>query len=152
MPNEIKLKNIAPANFTITLAGLPSGSARASASVDNSITDYPVAIVDLKITSGAIAPTAGALYEIYLLRHNGTIGDDGWVGTDAPITIENAPMLGTIVVTATAAKAFYGKFDTSNFILGSTWGIAVKNTSGQALSATEADHIKSYRYHIPEIQ
>ena len=152
MPNEIKLKNIAPANFTITLAGLASGSARASASVDNSITDYPVAIVDLKIVSGAVAPTAGTLYEVYLLRHNGTIGDDGWVGTDSVIIIENAPMLGTIVVTATAAKAFTGKFDTSNFILGSTWGIAVKNASGQALSATEADHIKSYRYHIPEIQ
>ena len=152
MANEIKSKNIAPANFTITLAGLANGSAQASASVDNSITDYPVAIVDLKIVSGAVAPTAGTLYEVYLLRHNGTIGDDGWVGTDAPITIENAPMLGTIVVTATAAKAFTGEFDTSNFILGSTWGIAVKNASGQALSATEADHIKSYRYHVPEIQ
>ncbi|MFH0972752.1 MAG: hypothetical protein V1768_02035, partial [Patescibacteria group bacterium] len=113
MANEIKLKDIASANITITLANLANGSARASASLDNSITDYPAAIIFLKVTSGAVAPTAGTLYEIYLLKYNGTMGTDGWVGTDTAIVIENAPMLGTIVVTATAAKAFYGEFDTT---------------------------------------
>ncbi|MBU1871168.1 hypothetical protein KKF17_03570 [Patescibacteria group bacterium] len=153
MASEIKLKDIAVANFTITLAGLANGSARASVSIDNSTTDYPMAMVHLKITSGAVAPTAGALYEVYLLRYNGTIGTDGWVGTDTAIVIENAPMLGTIVVTATAAKAFYGEFDTTAIgILGATWGIAVKNSSGQAISATETDHIKTYKSYVPEIQ
>lgn len=153
MANEIKLKNIASANFTITLAGLANGSARASASVDNSTTDYPFALVQLRITSGATAPTAGTLYEIYLLRRDANIGTDGWAGTDAAITIENAPMLGTIVVTATAAKAFYGEFDTTVLgALGPTVGIAVKNSSGQAFSATEADHIKDYTFMVPEIQ
>lgn len=159
MANEIRLKNIAGANFTITLAdgtaGLASGSARASASVDNSLTDYPGAWISLRITSGATAPTAGALYEVYLLQHNGTIGTDGWVGTNAPITIQNAPLIGTITVTATAATAFFAvKLDTavSGGGLGTTWGIAIKNASGQAISATAADHIASYEYYVPEVQ
>ena len=153
MASEIKLKDIARATFTITLASLATNSARASASVDNSVTDYPAAIVNLKITSGATAPTAGALYEVYLLRYDGVIGTDGWTGIDAAITIENAPLLGTIVVTATASKAFYAEFDTSVLgALGRTWGIAVKNASGQALDATEANHIKGYSYYVPEVQ
>jgi len=152
MPNEIKLKDIAVATFTITLASLATGSARASASVDNSTTDYPGANVFLKIVSGAVAPTAGTLYEVYLLKHDGTIGTDGWAGIDAAIIIENAPMLATIVVTATTAKAFYVEIDTACMgDLGATWGIAVKNSSGQALSATETDHRKAYKYYVPEI-
>ena len=153
MANEIKVKNIAVANITISLAGLTSGSARASASLDNSVTDYPGAKISLKITSGAVAPTAGALYEMYLLRHNGTMGTDGWAGTDVAITIENAPIIGTIVVTATAAKAFYVEVDTTSAgILGATWGIAIKNASGQTLSTTEGDHLKTVEYYVPEIQ
>lgn len=153
MANEIKLKDITLANFTITLASLANGSARASASVNNSINRYPAAIVHLKITSNAVAPTAGSIYEVYLLRRDEVLGTDGWAGTDAAIIIENAPMLGTIVVTATADKAFYGEFDTSVIgALGINWGIAIKNSSGQAISSTENNHIKNYKSYVPEIQ
>uniref|UniRef100_A0A6M3IYH8 Uncharacterized protein n=1 Tax=viral metagenome TaxID=1070528 RepID=A0A6M3IYH8_9ZZZZ len=152
MPSEIRQKDIASANFTMTLASLLNGSARQSTLVSNS-SDYPAALIGLKITSGATAPTAGSLYSVYLLRDIGTVVDDGAGASDTAITIENAPLLGTIVVTATINKAFYGVFDTWSLgPLGPTFGIAVKNSSGQALNATEANHVKEYIFYVPEIQ
>ena len=152
MANEIRTKDIASAGFTITLASLADASARQSTLLTNS-SNYPAALIHLKITSGGVAPTVGSVYEVYLLRSDGTIADDNAGASDAAITIENAALLGTIVVTATTAKAFYGVFDTSTLgPLGSSWGIAIKNETGQALSSTEADHDKNYVYYIPEVQ
>jgi len=152
MPNEIRTKDIASAGFTITLASLATGSARQSTMVTNT-NDYPAALVYMQISSGGVAPTAGTLYEIYLLRSDGTIADDAAGASDAAITIENAPLLGTIIVTATADKKFYGVFDTALLgPLGSSWGIAVKNSSGQSLDATGVDHDANYSYYLPEVQ
>lgn len=152
MANEIRTKVIASAGFTITLASLANGSARQSTLISNS-SNYPAALVHLKIKSGAAAPTAGTVYEVYLLRSDGTIADDGAGASDAAITIENAPLLGTIVVTATTAKNFYGVFDTAPLgPLGSSWGIAVKNSTGNALDSTEGNHDYNYVYYTPEVQ
>lgn len=153
MANAILTKNVAAAGFTITLASLASGSARQSTLLDNSTSDYPAALVHLKLKSNGSAPTAGAVYEVYLLRSDGAIADDAAGASDAAITIENAPLLGTIVVTATTNKLFYGVFDTSPYgPLGPTWGIAIKNSSGQALHATEGDMDYNYTYYYPEVQ
>jgi hypothetical protein len=153
MANQINTKNIAVAALTLTLASLANGSARQSTIVDNSSTDYPAALLYIRIKSSASGPTAGNVYEIYLLRGDATVRDDGAGASDAGITIENAPLLGTIIVTNTANKNFYGVFDTSALgPLGPEWGIAVKNNSGQALSATESDHYYKYGYYVPEIQ
>jgi len=153
MANQINTKNIAVAAFTITLASLANGSARQSTLLDNSTTDYPAALIYLKIESGGSAPTAGNVYEVYLIRGDGTTRDDGAGATDAGITIENAPLLGTIVVTASTNKNFYGVFDTAPLgPLGPEWGIAIKNSSGQALNATEGNHYYKYGYYVSEIQ
>lgn len=153
MANQINTKNIASAAFTITLASLANATARQSTLVDNSATDYPAAIVYIRIKSGAGAPTVGTLYEIYLLRGDATLRDDAAGASDAAITIENAPLLGTIVVTASANKNFYGVFDTASLgVLGPEWGIAVKNSSGQTVSTTEGDHDYNYVYYVPEVQ
>ena len=152
MPNEITIKDISSANFTITLASLADAAGRQSDMITNS-NDYPAALVGLKITSGASAPTNGTPYLIYLLRDIGTVVDDGAGSSDAAITIENAPLLGSIRVTNDASKAFYGIFDTWRLgPLGPTWGIAVVNESGQALNSTEGNHVKEYVYYIPEQQ
>jgi len=152
MANEISTKDIAAASFTVTLASLANGSARQSTMITNT-SNYPGAIVHLKIESGGTGPTAGALYEVYLLRGDGTTRTDGAGASDSAITIENAPLLGTIVVTNTANKFFYGEFDTAPLgPLGNDWGIAIKNASGQALHATEGNHLKTYVYYVPEVQ
>lgn len=153
MANEIPTKDIAEGSFTITLASLANNAGRSSASISNS-SDYPAAIVSLKIRSGGTTPTADTVYQVYLLRDTGTIASDGWGGSDAAFTPLNAVLMGTIKVTADINTDFYGAdFDTSDFgPLGPTWGIAIYNASGQALNATEGNHAKHYIYYVPEVQ
>jgi hypothetical protein len=134
--------------FTITLATLAAAAGRQSTMIDNSIDLFYAALVSLRIRSGGAAPTAGMVYEVYLLRGDGTIRDDGAGASDAALTVENAPLLGTIVVTANASKDFYGVFDTApHGPLGSEWGIAVVNATDQALDGTESNHVKGYTYY-----
>lgn len=156
MANAILTKTATKATFTCTLASLASGSARQSTMINNS-GNYPAAIVYLKIKSSGTGPTVGLTYDVYLLRgddaSSSTYRTDGAGASDAAITIENAKILGSIVVTNTANKVFYGEFDTFPLgPLGPEWGIAIKNSSGQALNATEGDHFKGYVTYFPEIQ
>ena len=155
MANDIKIATQNGASFTITLASLASGSARQSTMITNTTPGYPGAIIYLKISSGGSAPTAGAVYEVYLLRSDETpsISDDAAGTSDAAITIENAILLDTIVVTATTNKAFYKTIDTiAAGMLGPKWGIAIKNSSGQALHATEGNHLYEYVYYNSQVQ
>ena len=150
--SEIRTKFDASTAFTITLASLANGSARQSTLLTNS-SNRPGALIYVRIKSGTVAPSANSVYEVYLLRSDGTITEDGAGANDASITIENAPLLGTILVTATTTKNFYGVFDTATLgPLGSIWGVAIKNSSGQAFSSTEADHAVRFSYYVPEAQ
>jgi len=154
MANEIRTKLDAVQNFTISLAALASSAARQSTMVANP-NNRGAALIYLKIESGAAAPAAGTIYEVYLLRADsaGTYRSDGAGAADAAITIVNAQILGTIVVTNNANTNFYGDFDTAPLgPLGFSWGIAVKNSTDQALNATEANHLKEYATYLPEIQ
>ena len=57
-----------------------------------------------------------------------TLGSIVFDDADAAITIENAPLLGTLVVTATANKNFQRIFDTAALgKLGTEFGVAVRN-------------------------
>lgn len=154
MANEIRTKFDAVSTFTISLSGLGSNSSRQSTIVTNS-NNRASAIVYMRIRSGNGAPNAGTVYLIYLLRDDGvtTLRTDGAGTTDAAITIVNAQLLGTIVVTNNANTNFYGEFDTAALgPLGPKWGIAVTNQTNQSLDATEGNHIKEYAYYLPEIQ
>jgi hypothetical protein len=154
MANEIRLKPITKATFTITLAGL-AGS-RQSDMIANT-NNYPAALVYFAIESGAGTPTSGTVYEIFLLRGDdpaaSTYRTDGAGDSDAAITIRNAPLIGVIVVLNSANTVFYGEFDTA-FLgpLGPEWGIAIRNSSGQTLNAVEGNHYKGYVYYVPEIE
>jgi hypothetical protein len=124
-------------NITITLAALASGSSRQSNMITNT-NSRPAALIEMDIESGGTAPTNGTTYEIFLLR-----GDDAGNRTDnagasdAAITIENAQLLGTLVVTNTINMHFADIFTTHTFgALGTVWGIAVRNSSGQSLIGT----------------
>lgn len=161
--SSIPLFHQTKGTFTCTLLSLAAAASRQSTMVNNnanptSSRGWPAAIVYIRIKSGAAAPTAGQTYEIYLLRGDDptspTYRSDNAGASDAALTVENAQLLGTIVVTATASKNFYGEFDTSGMgPLGPEWGIAVKNNSGQAFSAgAEADFLKGYVYYVPEGQ
>lgn len=162
----IAIDQITKALFTCQLApgsvGLAAGGARQSTMINNNANPvsgrgYPAALVYIKIKSGAAAPTAGKVYEVYLLRgddpSSSTFRDDAAGASDASIVIENAQLLGTIIVTNSGAKNFYGSFDTAALgPLGPEWGIAIKNATDQALDTTESNHFKGYVYYTPEAQ
>lgn len=141
------------ANFTITLGGLAAGSSRQSTMIANT-NNRASALVMVKIQTGAAAPTTGTVVEIFLLRNDNIISysTDGAGATDAAITINNAQLLGTIVVNNNANAYFYGDFDTAPLgPLGYQWGIAIRNNTDQALNGTEGNFIKEYCYYLPEI-
>lgn len=153
MANEIRTKFDAVSTFTITLAGLAAGSARQSTILTNA-NNRGAAVIYLKIQSGN-APAVGTIYELYLLRDDGitTLRTDNAGAADAAITIGNAQLIGTLVVTNNANTNFTADFDTSPLgPLGPKWGIAVKNSTDQPLNAAEGNHVKEFAYYLPEIQ
>jgi hypothetical protein len=142
--------------FTITLASLANATARQSTVINNSGNKYG-ALVYVELMSGTTAPTASSTYEVYLIRSNTnsspTYRSDNAGASDAAITIENAKCLGVITLTATSNKVFYGEFDTSPLgPLGPEWGIAIRNSSGQTIHATEGNHMTGYTYHRQQVQ
>lgn len=155
MPNAIYTKTVARATMTITLASLANSSTagRQSTMVSNS-TCYPAALVFVKLRTGASAPTAGSVIEVFLLRSDGATRTDGAGASDAALTIENAPLLGVVLVsTNTTAKDLYAEFDTAVLgPLGDSWGIAIRNQSGTTLDSTAGNFIVAYQYYYPEVQ
>jgi uncharacterized membrane protein YeaQ/YmgE (transglycosylase-associated protein family) len=54
-------------------------------------------------------------------------------------------LIGTIVVTNSINTNFFGIFTTANLgVLGAFWGTSIRNSSGQAVNTTEANHRKRY--------
>lgn len=143
MANAILSKFGTKTQLTITLDGLANNGARQSTLVDNSSVKAPSAQLMVCLRSGT-APTAGTTYDVYLIRANDAttpnyVSDKGGA-SDAAITIENAVLLGSVVVTATSNKQFVLDIDTAVVgDLGPAWGIAVKNNAtGQSLAAAIA--------------
>jgi hypothetical protein len=154
MANQIQTKFDAVETFTITLAGLAANASRQSTIVANA-NNRAAAIIYLYLKTGAAAPSAGTCYFIHLLRDDGVTNyrTDNAGAADAAITINNAPLLGTIVVTNSANTVFWGDFDTSPLgPLGPKWGIAIDNGTDQAANGVEASFLKEYAYYYPEIQ
>lgn len=153
MANIIQTKYDARAVMTITLANKGTGVAQQSTLIDNTSLNRPGALIFLRWRSGSSTPTAGTTVGVYLIRKDGTNATDNAGTTDAVITIENAPLLGSIVVTNTTGKDFWGEFDTG--ILGplsGTWGIAVRNNTGTTSDTTGGNFVLAYQTYYPEVQ
>lgn len=146
------MANVTSAAFTITLASLANGSARQSTMISNT-GEYPGVIIYVKLTCNG-TPTANNVATIYLLRGDdatsSTYRTDGAGASDAAITDANMQVLGSMKCAGTLNEVLYGDFDTAPLgPLGPEWGIAVKNSTGVALNATEGNHVKRYSYHLP---
>ena len=134
--------------FTITLASLASSTAGVGrqSTLITGVTAHS-AIIAVQITvSGSANPTANTPIYVYLIRSDGTLADDGAGASDAGITIINAPLLGVLNCSATTQSAVYtGIFDTSVIgVLSPTFGIAIVQSTGQALNATAGNLIAEY--------
>lgn len=142
----------AVANFTITLASLANSAAgvgRQSTLIDNSVNLYQGALISVNLKMGT-TPTANSLIYVYLIRsdkNTTAIIDDAAGTTDAALTVVNAPLLGTLVVSAaTTGLVIKGLFDTRGLgALAPQWGIALVNGSGVALDATAGNHVVSWQ-------
>ncbi len=128
--------------ITITLDSLADAGMRASTAVDNSSTCFLDAMVQLKIVSGASAPTGDKNVLVYAyasadsgVTYSGgaTGSDDGYSGAAGQL-MDNCKLLGIVNVDAanetfesdvfSVASAFAG-------VLPERWGIIVRNQTGQ---------------------
>mgnify|MGYP001594094926 CR=1 FL=1 len=154
--NTILDKVAARATFTITLDSLAASATagRQSTMIANASPSHKRAKITGILQSNASAPTVGTVYEIGLIRSDGTNADDGAGASDAALTGENVPIIGTVVVTATANKSFPFTCDTPlGMSLGISWGIFVRNNTGQALhAASGSTNAIAYEYIDDDIQ
>lgn len=114
--------------LTITLDSLPDGSSAVSSSINNSVTKYLSANIQLKIKTGAGTSGTGTT-TVYILRSvdGGATFDD---------INSNAEIMG--VFNANVDTTTY-KFSVDSNVVGSLpdyWKLAVTNNSGAAFDAT----------------
>lgn len=136
---------------TVTLGGLTSGSWRQSTFVDNSIKLYIDVKFILKVKTGATAAGTVDVW-LYMSADGGTTFSDGATGVDGTFTPTsngaNLAFLGS-VATPTATTTYVGPaMDLAAAFGGSMpqqWGLAIHNTNGGALDATEGNFLKSYQ-------
>jgi len=157
MANELKDKFSTSAALTISLGGLADGAGRQSSLVDNSASRDQDVMIFVKLRADtAAAPDADAVCEVYLLRGDADATDehvtDGAGASDAAFTPLNAPLVGVVTTSGapSAGDVLYGEFLIHR--PGPTWGIAVANRTGQALSSTSGDHWVRFVGLNPEVQ
>ena len=150
MAHEIQWPLDGWSSFTITVNSLGSNAARQSTLLTNTL-NRPRALVFPRIQSGT-APTAGTIYECFMLRGDGTNRTDRAGASDAAFTYFNAQLLGTIANTDGAANVFYQDiFDTAPMgLLGSEWGVVIRNSTNQTLNA--ASNTVKYNLGVGSVQ
>lgn len=127
---------------TITLTSLANNAGRICAVVDNTTTRAPAAMVYLRATTGATAPTLNAPIKLYLIRRSNQatdLADDGLGTADAAVATEplQAELVGSILVTATTNATFVKSFLV--YDLSAKYSFVVWNATGQTLNATAAN-------------
>jgi hypothetical protein len=147
--------------LTITLGGLANGSARQStfiasayAGQNQNLPDgsgftsvsmaggYHLARIYFKITVGS-NPLAGGNINFYLLQSDAgspaIITDGAGVSDAAFTTLSNAALIYSVTVTAVSSILYTGSFVIPN--PGPSWGIAVQNNTGVALTSGSVNYI-----------
>jgi len=157
MPNELKDKFAVSTALTISLGSLEDGSGRQSTLIDNTTARYQDLLIYVKLKCDTTtAPDADSTCELYLLRGDADAStehtSDGAGASDSAITVLNAPLVGVVRTKSSPAA---GDVLLGEFLVhrpGPTWGVAIVNRTGQALSATGGDHWVRYVGLNPEVQ
>jgi hypothetical protein len=147
--STIKPVYTASATITVTVASLASGSARASAAVDNSSNLFDDALVTLKIKTNAAGTSATGYCNIYAFASSnaGTYYSDGASGSDSAQTLtKNARLIGVMSTIANATTYQSGPYSIAQAFgsMPRNWGIIVENQSGAALDSTGGNHDVNY--------
>ncbi|MEW5803901.1 MAG: hypothetical protein AB1847_17540 [bacterium] len=138
--------------ISISLAGLPTGSARSSLAIDNTVNRFLDAMVTLSIPLGVGSPVDQKLINIWFYAsEDGTGFLDNASGLDQSIVkrnptnwrgpfVLNTPDSGGLVYTAVVPSV--GTY--FNKVMPRKWGVIIENQSGVSFDATEANFSKSY--------
>ena len=132
--------------ITITLDALADDVMQSSTAIDNSSTCFLDATVQLKIVSGASAPSGDKNVLVYAyassdsgVTYSGAAtGSDDSYGAAAGQLIENCKLLGIVNVDAASETFESDVFSIASAFAGALperWGIIVKNQTGQALGS-----------------
>lgn len=132
--------------LTITLDGLADGNMRASSAVDNGTNRFLDALVQLRIVSGAAAPSGDKNVLVYayssadsgVTYSGGTTGSDDSYGSAAGQLVENCTLIGIVNVDAASETFESDVFSVAGAFGGALperWGIVIKNQSGQSLGS-----------------
>ena len=138
--------------LTMTLASLPTGSARACAAVDNGTNKFLDTMVTLSIPMGSGTPSGEKLINVYFYgSEDGTLFGDNASGSDQSIVKRdptnwkgpfqlNVPDSGALTYNAVipSVAAYFNK------ILPRKWGVIVENQSGVTFGAVEGNFQKTY--------
>lgn len=142
--------------ITCTLSSLASSATagRGSAVVDNTTNLYDDAMLTVAVKTSASALANDKACYVYIYgSEDGTIYNGSSAeapGTDIAVTFDSPSNLkGPFVIACPAISVTY------RLVVGSVaalfggvmprkWGFVIRNYTGQALSATEGDHTKSY--------
>lgn len=139
--------------MTGTFASLTSSATvgRECTAVDNASNLYLDALVQVKVDIGAgTIANDQALYEYIYGSEDGSTYTDNATGTDAAITfrVPSAIPIAAAIPIPTQSIVYEGQpFSVAkNFdgIMPRKWGLAIRNYSGIAMSATEGNHTKTY--------
>jgi len=132
--------------LTITLDGLVDGGMQASSVVENGANLFLDALVQLKIASGAAAPSGDKNVLVYayssadsgVTYSGGATGSDDSYGDAAGQSVDNCAMLGIVSVDAASETFESDVFSVASAfggVLPERWGIIVKNQTGQTLGS-----------------
>ena len=143
--------------ISLLIANMANGSANTSGVVTNDGTGgnphFNGTMVTVRIRTGSVAPSAGGAVNVYLLSFNdANEGTDDWDGTTTSgFVIDNAPLLGSLIVTAATNKDYVGVFDTTRLgVLSQEFGIAIENRTGQTLDSSAPNHSVRHRFWTPD--
>jgi len=132
--------------MTCSLASLASSTAgvgRQATMVDNSVTKYDGALLNLVIKLGT-SPAANKSVYVYLIQGNGTNRTDGAGQNDAGLTVVNAAQIGIMTTGSPSTGTVLRK---SFWVegLGVEWSIAIVHDSGVNLDSTGGNHVVTYQ-------
>lgn len=156
MPNKVLRFFETITKPTVSLASIANAAGRIATVTDNTTLRAETGFVHVQLRAGAVAPTVGLTYEVYLARrsNDGTndISDDGFGTADAAVTARptQAELIWTFVLPATANATH--KKSIPVFDLTAKFSIVLWNASGQTWSTTGADHDVQVQLTNPELQ
>lgn len=143
--HEIQTKFAGWIDFPMTGVGaLPgNGAAWQSSMVANPL-KKPSCLILISLVP-AVAPTAGLIYEVFLIRSDAITRTDNAAATAGAISVQNARMIGALQVSATLGP-FTDVFDVAGLgPLTSEFGIILRNSTNQALGVVGS---QKFRYNL----